>query len=110
MAVYVTQVPSRIDKDRKWIPTVDLAPAATYGELKILLPSGMNFHAAAPAVEQMRADLRAFRPTEDYFLPLGDPLVMAAAAAILGRTQSHFKMLKWDRRAHCYHEYTVELG
>lgn len=107
--VYVTQIPHR-KEDGKWIHTVDVSPALEHGELKVLLPPGMNFYAAAPVVQQMRADLREFDPEVDALLPMGDPLVMAAAAALLGRRLERFTMLKWDRITRTYLKFNVELG
>lgn len=74
-----------------------------------MLPSGMNFHAAAPAVAQLREQLRDFKGDRDYFLPLGDPLVMAAAAAIIATREPSFRMLKWDRFTRRYLSYEVKL-
>lgn len=106
--VFVTQIPARLEAG-SWVPTVDLSPAGEFGEVRVMLPSGMNFHAAAPAVQQLREALRDFRGDRDYFLPLGDPLVMAAAAAIIARREGFFRMLKWDRFTRSYHSYEVKL-
>lgn len=106
--VYITQIPARLEASR-WIPIVDVSPAKEYGELKVMLPAGINFHAAAPVIQQLRDELRDFRGDEDYLLPIGDPLVMAAAAALIARREPSFKMLKWDRYSRKYLCYKVEL-
>lgn len=116
--VFVTQMPSRRstpeDQGRGvlqgvWVPTVDLSPATEFGEIRVMLPPGMNFHASVPVIQQLREALLDFRADIDYFLPMGDPLVMAAGAAIIARRESSFKMLKWDRFTKCYHCYEVKL-
>lgn len=106
--VYVTQIPARLEGGN-WVPIMDISPAGEFGELKIMLPSGMNFHAAAPAVQQLREQLREFRGDKDYLLPLGDPLIMAAAAALIARREPMFRMLKWDRYTRLYHAYEVKV-
>lgn len=106
--VYVTQIPARLE-GRKWVPIIDISPAAQFGEIKVCLPSGMNFHAPVPVVRQLREELREFNGESDYFLPLGDPLVMAVAAAMIGRREGKFRMLKWDRVMKHYLVYEVEL-
>lgn len=107
--VFVTQIPARLEHG-SWVPIMDISPAGEYGELKIMLPSGMNFHAAAPAVQQLREQLRDFRGDRDYLLPLGDPLIMAAAAALIARREPMFRMLKWDRFTRTYHSYEVKVA
>jgi hypothetical protein len=74
-----------------------------------MLPSGLNFHAAEPVLDQLRVALADFNPTQDYLLPIGDPLVMVVAAAIVARRNRFFKLLKWDRFTRSYLEQTVEL-
>ena len=87
---------------------MDLSPAKEFGDLIVMLPSGMNFHASAQVLAKLKEHLEDFGP-DDYFLPLGDPLVMAAASAVLGAQVPSFKMLKWDRRNSCYRSYDVDL-
>jgi hypothetical protein len=106
--VYVTQIPARLEQGR-WAPIVDISPAAAYGELKVMLPSGLNFHAPAPVIQQLKLELREFDGERDYLLPLGDPLIMAAAAALIARHSRSFRMLKWDRYSRKYHTYEIEL-
>lgn len=106
--VYVTQIPARM-VGRAWVPTVDISPASQFGEIKVCLPSGLNFHAPVPVIRQLRDELHEFNGQEDYFLPLGDPLVMAVAAAMIGRREAKFRMLKWDRNMRHYLVYDVDL-
>lgn len=106
--VYVTQIPARLEGGM-WTPTIDLTPASEHGQVKVLLPSGLNFHAAHPVITQLREGMADYNPHNDFLLPLGDPLVMAAAAALLGRAHGRFTMLKWDRFTRTYHPYEVVL-
>lgn len=106
--VYVTQIPARLEGGA-WVPTVDISPAAEHGDVKILLPSGMNFHASSSVVKQLREGLRPFRDDVDFLLPLGDPLVMVLASALLGKRWGSFQMLKWDRFTRTYAPILVDV-
>lgn len=105
--VFVTQLPSRLEEGA-WVPSVDVTPAKEHGDLVFLLPPGMNQPTAETVVPQLQAKLTDFS-AEDFLLPMGDPVVMAAAAAILGAQISGFKMLKWDRHTKRYNVYRVDL-
>lgn len=107
--VYVTQIPARRDGDA-WVPIVNLTPVGEYGEINTLLPSGMNYPEAGSILAQIVPKLEAFRPDRDYLLPLGDPMVMAAAAAVLGARHSTFRLLKWDRIHKRYFVFTFQLA
>lgn len=106
--VYITQIPSRRE-GASWVPTVDVAPAREHGELKVILPSGLNYPEAAPAVRLLKAALVGFDPFLDFVLPVGDPLIMACATALLGQRFDSFIMLKWDRQQHRYFPFEVSL-
>lgn len=106
--VFVTQIPSRMERGA-WVPTVDISPAKAFGNLRIIIPSGLNFASAEDAIVQLRGGLQTFNPEKDYLVPLGDPTVMVVAAAILGREHNSFRLLKWDRDARQYFPYEVEL-
>ena len=105
--VYVTQIPSRVENGA-WVPTIDISPAREYGELEVMLPSGMNAPTAEFIARQFRTALSNFNPHEDYLLTAGDPVAMVVAAAILGGRGNPFMMLKWDRHAKRYLSYEIE--
>ena len=69
--VYITQIPSRRE-GTTWVPTVDVAPAREHGELKVILPSGLNYPEAAPAIALLKKALAVFEPQLDFILPVGD--------------------------------------
>lgn len=104
--VFVTQLPSRIE-DGAWVPSVDISPAKEFGDLVFVLPPGLNHPTAETIMPQLHSKLFTFTP-EDYLLPMGDPVVMAAAAAWLGSRMEAFKMLKWDRITRRYNVFTID--
>lgn len=105
--VLVTQLPSRREGDA-WVPTVDITPASKHGEVEILLPMGMNFPSAEMIKEQLYPKLIAFDRSRDILLPMGDPIVMAVACAILGSHLGGFEMLKWDRHDRAYSVFSID--
>ena len=99
--VYVTQESSRREGDR-WVPSVDLSPALEFGQIRILMPPGTSFFSPAPTIAALKEALRDF--TEwDFLLPMGDPVIMAAASMIAAqRTGGRVALLKWDRQIRRY--------
>jgi len=106
--VYITQIPARIENNA-WVQTVDVTPAKVFGELNIMLPSGMNFADASSVVDQLRSKLQHFDPDHDYLLSLGDPVVISVACALIGYEHDYFRLLKWDRNQRRYIPYEVKL-
>ena len=104
--VLVTQLPSRREGD-SWVPSIDISPAQKWGEIKILLPMGMNFPTADLVREQLYSALEVFDRERDILLPMGDPIVQAFACAMLGAHFGQFRMLKWDRHDKAYNVFEI---
>lgn len=110
--VFITQIPSRIEQritGPVWAPIVDVSPAKLFGDLCIMLPSGMNYSDAALVVRQLREPLKTFDPDKDFLLAVGDPVVIAVASAMVGYDHEYFWLLKWDRQQRRYIPYEVKL-
>ena len=103
--VFVTQVPSRLE-DGQWVPTVDITPARKFGEIEVLFPAGF-FYTDRSSFQRLKERLHAFQSDNDFLLPMGDPVLMSAAAAILGSRHEAFSVLKWDRKTSEYYHYTI---
>lgn len=101
--VFVTQVPHKRDKETgSFVPTVNLSPAEEHGEVVIMFPARAPFFATHDLVKQLREHLREYNLERgDCLLAMGDPVVQAAAAAVLGRNGA-FQVLKWDRNTGRY--------
>ena len=98
MTVYVVQESMKFN----------LLPAAEYGELQTLLPSGQVMLATAPTIRSLRDKLRTFSDS-DFLLAIGDPLAIGLSVAIAaGFNGGKIKMLKWDRRELRY--YAIEAN
>lgn len=104
--VFVTQVPARL-AEGVWTPTVDLQPARDHGEIIILLPSGVGFATPDEPLAALRGKLADFNVKRDFLLPMGDPMLMVIAAALLA---PRFRLLRWDRRAHKYYPTIINVA
>lgn len=104
--VFITQLPSRLEQG-SWVPTVDVSPAKEHGELVFLVPPGLNAPTMDGVVDQLRRKLATFSDG-DALLPLGDPILMATACAILGARQQTFRVLKWDRPSRRYYAFSID--
>lgn len=107
--VFIVQEVMRRDENDSMVPAYDLTPAAAYGDLVPLLPSGWQGVSLNSAVETLREKLEDFT-TEDYLLPLGDPALMIAAGMIAAmQTTGFVKVLRWDRKQRTYLPATIDL-
>jgi hypothetical protein len=88
----------------------NLLPAAEYGELQTLLPSGQVMLATAPTIRALRDKLRTFSDS-DFLLAIGDPIAIGLSVAIAaGFNGGKIKMLKWDRQEHRYYAIEADLN
>ena len=102
--IYVTQVPHRKDRDTgAFVPVVNIAPAAEHGEVITMMPPSAPFFATTDLIVQLRKHLKNYNyENGDALIALGDPAVIAAAAAILAKDFGQFIILKWDRQVSRY--------
>jgi hypothetical protein len=110
--VFVVQQPAFYDRDKRtFVPKYDLTPAGKHGKLVIMLGPGNIFKdRLAQATNQLKEMLKNFN-SEDSILAVGDPVAIAAAVLIAGRsTGGNIKLLKWDRISQGYEAFTVQAG
>lgn len=109
--VYVTQDVMIRESDGQMRRKFDLTEAEQrYGKVRVLIPHGQSLVSSVPVVRQLNEQLRDFT-SDDFLLPLGDPAIMAAAAAIAARnTNGTLNVLKWDRRAGTYLNVRIDLS
>lgn len=81
----------------------DLTQAAQFGAPVALLAHDFPvFGDGAAVIRTIRVKLRDFDPIEDHVLPIGDPVLIGAVFAVLGKSHTHVKVLKWDKRHRHY--------
>lgn len=97
--IFVTQIPHRRDKEtNKFVPVINIAPAAEHGEIIIMMPPQAPFFATTDLIAQLRTELKDYNfERGDALIALGDPAIIAAASAVLAKDFGKFTILKWDR-------------
>lgn len=108
--VYVPQEPS-LRVPGGWKPKYDLSEAKVYGQLTVILePGNTEPEFAQAATDQVIAAMQDI-DSEDYLLPIGDPVLIAiAAAAFAESTGGLVRLLRWDGRARCYTPFEVFMN
>src|SRR5437868_3997891 len=92
-------------------PTMDLTPAAEYGELHFILRDWQNpFNNLDAVAAQVRAYLvtEAFGP-DDWLLLVGNPILIGVVAAVAGSLVGELRMLQWSRTDGQYRPVEVQL-
>ncbi len=83
-------------------PLFDISPAAKFGSIEILTKHNHSMISSVPMVRYLRDQLKDFND-EDYILPVGDPVMIAAVAAVVSdMNNGYFKILKWDKKQRAY--------
>jgi len=111
--VFIIHEPLRRDPESgNMIPTHDLTPAAHFGELTFVVPSGDR-----PSYDP-EGSLRYIRPAmadympEDFIVAVGDMALVSWAVALAARaTDGYVRILRWDGRpsGQKYYATSVEL-
>jgi hypothetical protein len=100
--VWVTNEPFERTEGGGMRSKFNLAPAAEFGELQVLIPAGHSLLSSVPTVRVIKEKLSDFTD-DDYLLPVGDPAAMMIAGAIAAAVNSgRMKVLKWDRMSGRY--------
>lgn len=88
----------------------NILPAQKYGEIKVLLPPGMQIgFSAGQIVKQIDLKLSNFND-KDYLVLIGDPVAIGIAVAVAAKwNQGRVKLLKWDRQEFTYYPVTLNL-
>ena len=107
--VYVVQKPLKVIRD-KWnqvidtVPLFDLTPAMKYGDLVLLFDPG-DVALMPDRVMKILLDRMEDFGDDDYLLPTGDTVLVAAAAMVAAeKNNGDYKILKWDGRVSTYTE------
>jgi len=100
--VLIPQVPTRFDKVAgRRVPSVDLNPAARYGEFTELSVDG--------GIEELRSRFAVEARANDYILCVGDVVMVAAAISYACDAFGKARLLRWDKNRKTYDTMEVEL-
>ena len=97
MTVFVVTEPITY-KEGVPVPLFDISPAMKFGDIEILTKHNQDISVSVLSmIPMLRDKLKNFND-EDYILPVGDPVTIAAVAAIAADINGgYFKMLKWHK-------------
>lgn len=102
--VFIPHLVTRFDGARnRIVPTLDFTPATEFGELNLLLDDDINPLFFQQTVELLKKRLDGIT-VRDYFLPVGDPSIIAACGAIISEKIGVINILKWDKKSRRYIE------
>lgn len=124
--VFIPQEPTRVKKEKcgvtgEMIPVrddsgkiiieslMDFSKAGEYGETVVCLPPGRVALNPQPTLHRLRECMSGFNDN-DYLIAVGDPSVIAMAAAIAAEAnRGKFKLLKYDQQSRSYVRVAVDL-
>ena len=91
-------------------PSVNVMPAARFGELDVIFPFGSQIvFSSNRAVTAVRKKLKDFTD-DDYILAMGDPAAIAITAMVGGEINNgYMKLLKWDKQTKAYYSVSIDL-
>lgn len=108
--VFITNQPMKYSREHEsYTLAVDLRPAERFGKMIFLTEAG------EPAEDgewlpMMQELLRKFNPLTDYLLPVGHPMLIVAASAIVGaQGATSVRILRWSRSARDYTPQLIKL-
>ena len=105
--VYIPSIPKRWDEATgSRVPSIDLNPAAQYGELKAL--SSNQEEPLYKQIEQAKTNIKGI-DVDDYILCVGDIVLTAVAICEAVKINKVVRLLRWDRKRHGYDEVEVKF-
>lgn len=83
-------------------------PAKDFGELHVMLTGSLD-EDMAMHVTSLKEQLAEFCE-RDFLLPVGDPILMGIAFALVAdATDGFFSVLRWDRVKYRYYNVNIQL-
>jgi len=108
--VFVVQQPVKLIGG-EWKPIFDIRPAQSFGRFVFVLAKPGNIYrdALPKVLDHMKNVLHDFGD-EDFILPTGEPVAIAAAALIAGgQNEGRIKVLKWNRAERRYEVIQISI-
>ena len=85
------------------VPLFDISPAMKFGEIEILTKHSQDMMVSSQSMIPILRSKLAKYTDEDYILPVGDPVTIAAVAAIAADMNGgFFRILKWHKSSRKY--------
>lgn len=99
--VYVTQDTSH-----------NLTPALKHGEIQVLTMRDFPLWdqvRGRQAVLEARRILESYDPKQDFILPIGDPIAIGVAFALVVQKHGRVRVLKFDRQTFTYNPLEIAV-
>lgn len=109
--VYVLSNQLKVATDGRLVPKFNFQSASQYGDIEIVLDAPVNNTLDDPVrvVEELHDKLCQFT-TDDYLLPIGNPVLIGWATTIAAfYSRGEITLLSWDRKNKKYQPITAEL-
>jgi len=107
--VFIPQEPTKWDDAAKMrVPSINVAPAAKFGKLEILLPPQVTLLYPDPIVRTLKERFNDITG-DDYLLAVGDPSLIAICAGLFLQQLGSMKLLKWDRASQVYLTVRIQI-
>jgi hypothetical protein len=108
--VFIPQEPTRRDDATgELVSIMNFSSAAAYGETVVCLAPGRVALSPQPTIQKLKDCMRNFGD-DDYLIAVGDPSVIAMAAAVAAdANRGRFKLLKYDGRSKDYLTVQIDL-
>lgn len=107
--VFVPNLVTRYNPQKgKVVPCFDFTNATRFGELHFVLNDDYKsefFHDAIQKVEKSLENVTK----EDYFIPTGEPAMIAVCAAVIVKKTGKLNLLRWDRIRQEYYLTSAEI-
>jgi hypothetical protein len=99
MKVFIPALPTRFDQaTQRRVPSIDLNPAAQYGELVIMSEIGSDLETARKEIIESIKDITE----EDYLLSVGDIILVTTACLHANQKLGFVRLLQWSRKNQKY--------
>jgi hypothetical protein len=107
--VYIPNLPTRYDAaTERRVPTLDLNPAAQYGDLEILSEGPIHKDSIQDTIELIGIELCKMDP-QDLILCVGDFVLAAASIAYACDRNGAVNVLRWNKNKRAYDVMEVQL-
>lgn len=84
------------------VPAFDFSDAATHGTLITILPDSADLFQTQERLMDIRNVIRSQMEVGDFFLPVGDPSIIALCSAVIAEETGQLRILKFDKKLQRY--------
>lgn len=90
----------------------NLTPALKHGEIQVLTMRDFPLwdrSLGRQSILETKRILEDYNPDQDFILPLGDPIAIGVAFALVIQKHGRVRILKWDRQTFSYNPLEIAV-